>query len=411
MQIEEKNIEAIAGYFAAGCKNCADRHVGVETEHFVINEQGEPITYGDLERIMQKLVRKGDTVVVEDEYFLGYYNDDFSITLEPAAQLEISVMPQKDLQGMERILKKFYVDYGDALQKAGFKMVNVGYHPTRKAEELSLIPKKRYEYMNAYFAHSGSRGYQMMRATASTQVSVDYLNEADFIKKYRLACALVPVFSLITENCPVYEGRKNDRFLTRSFVWQDVDVERCLIPDCTFKEDFGFRTYAEELYRKPPILVKEGSLTYSTENQTIAQWYHNKELDKAEIEHLLSMFFPDVRLKQYLEIRPADSLPVELVLGYVALVRGIFYRKEILDELAEYFIVKDKQEIEAAKNNLMEHGYAGEVYGKPVTEVVDLLFARVMEYADDVEKKMLEPLAVMAKRRMTPAEFLWKDCV
>ena len=50
---------------------------------------------------------------------------------------------------------------------------------------------------------------------------------------------------------------------------------------------------------------------------------------------MLSMFFPDVRLKQYLESRPADSLPVELVLGYVALVRGIFYRKEILDELAE----------------------------------------------------------------------------
>lgn len=408
-KIEKKNIEAIAAYFAAGCKNCAERRVGVETEHFVINEQGKPITYGELDRIMQKLVRKGDTVVMEDGYFLGYYNDDFSITLEPAAQLEISVMPQKDLKGMTQILKSFYNDYGMALQEAGFKMVNTGYHPTRKAEELSLIPKKRYEYMNDYFAHSGSRGYQMMRATASTQVSVDYVNEEDFVKKYRLACALVPVFSLITENCPVYEGKKSERFLTRSYVWQDVDKERCLIPACTFRKDFGFRAYAEELYRKPPILIKEGSLTHSTLNATIAELYREKELDKAEIEHLISMFFPDVRLKQYLEIRPADSLPMEHTLGYVTLVRGIFYRKEILDELAEYFIIKDKQEIEAAKKNLMEHGYAGEVYGKPVSEVVDLLFDRVMKYASDTEKEALKPLAELALKRMTPAEFFWKD--
>ena len=405
-QIEQKNIEAIAAYFKAGCKSCAERRVGVETEHFVINEQGEPITYEELDHIMQKLVREGDTVVVEDGYFLGYYNDDFSITLEPAAQLEVSVMPQKDLQGMEQILKGFYEDYGKALQEAGFKMVNAGYHPTRKAEELSLIPKKRYEYMNAYFAHSGSRGYQMMRATASTQVSVDYLNEEDFVKKYRLACALVPIFSLITENCPVYEGEKSERFLTRSYVWQDVDGERCLIPDCTFDEDFGFRAYAEELYRKPPILVKEGSLTHSTLDATISEWYREKELNKAEIEHLISMFFPDVRLKQYLEIRPADSLPMELALSYVALVRGIFYRKEILNELAEYFTIKDKQEIEDAKHNLMKRGYDGEVYGKPVTEVVDLLFNLVMDYAEDEEKKVLEPLAKLVKNRMTPAEFL-----
>ena len=115
-------------------------------------------------------------------------------------------MPQKDLREIERILKEFYENYGSALQKAGFEMVNVGYHPTRKADELSLIPKKRYEYMNAYFAHSGTKGYQMMRATASTQVAVDYLSEEDFVKKYRLACILAPVFSLFSLARQVYSA-------------------------------------------------------------------------------------------------------------------------------------------------------------------------------------------------------------
>lgn len=406
MLVEQKNIDAITEYFLAGCKSCKERRVGVEIEHFVINDRGEPITYEGLDRLMQELVRKSDRVEEEDGHFLGYYNEEFSITLEPAAQLEISVMPQKRLADIERILKNFYREYGDALAERGFHMVHAGYHPTRRASQLSLIPKKRYEYMNAYFAHSGSRGYQMMRATASTQVSVDYLDETDFIKKYRLACALVPVFSLITDNSPVYEGKKSERFLTRSYVWQDVDSVRCMVPDCTFREDFGFRAYAEELYHKPPILVKEGSLTRYTGESTIAEWYRERELTTAEIEHLISMFFPDVRLKHYLEIRPADSLPMEFSLAYAALVQGIFYQKETLNALTDAFRIEDKRQIEEAKNNLMEKGFDGTVYGRPAAEAVDFLFQSVLERAGEAEKQVIAPLAKLAEKRITPARYL-----
>ena len=411
MNPEQKNIDAIAAYFEAGCKSCVEKRVGIETEHFVLNDQGEPVTYEILDAIMQELVQEGDVVVEEDGHFLGYYNEEFSITLEPAAQLEISVMPQKSVADMERILKRFYKEYGDALLHHGYHLVHAGYHPTRLAGELSLIPKKRYEYMDAYFRHSGSRGYQMMRGTASTQVSVDYLNEADFVKKYRLACALVPVFSLITENSPVYEGKRSPRFLTRSYVWQDVDSIRCLIPDSAFRADFGFRAYAAELYGKPPILVKEGSLTRSTNTSTLAEWYKDKELTLPEIEHLISMFFPDVRLKQYLEIRPADSLPMPLALAYAELVRGIFYRRELLDFFADYFSGADKQNIEAAKNELMEKGYQGIVYGRPVAEVTELLFEKVLVGADESERERMRPLYELVKRKVTPAEVLWKERV
>jgi len=399
----EKNIEAITDYFRRGCKEEYLPKIGVETECFVVDKHGNPITYDVLEQIMQNQVREGDTVVQEDGYFLGYYNKDFSVTLEPAAQLEISVMPQLELKRMEEILRNFYYSYSHALEKEGYVMMNTGYHPTCKAEELSLIPKKRYEYMNDYFANSGSRGYQMMRATASTQVAVDYFSEDDFVQKYRLACALVPILSLLTENCPVYEGEASARFLTRSYVWQDVDKVRCLIPDCAYREDFGFKAYAEELYDKPPILIKEGSRTIPTDSKTINELYCDKELTVEEIEHLISMFFPDIRLKQYLEIRPADSLTMDLTLAYVALVREIFYNKEILGELVNYLIVKDKLAIEDAKNNLMKQGYNGEVYGMPVAEVVDKIFTLVDVYGADESRKYLKPLAELAAKRITPS--------
>lgn len=397
----EKNIEAIADYFRTGCKTCNMYMIGVETEYFVIDNQGNPITYAELEQVMQKQVREWDTIVEEDGFFLGYYNKDFSVTLEPAAQLEISVMPQSSLSRMEEILSDFKEAYGAALKAIGYTMVNTGYHPTRKAEELSLIPKKRYEYMNAYFKDSGSRGHQMMRATASTQVSVDYWDEKDFVVKYRLACALVPVFALLTENSPIYEGIRSERYLTRSYVWQDVDRKRCLIPECTFGSQFGFEAYAEELYNKPPILIKENGCTIYTMDKTIAELYEDKELEKEEIEHLISMFFYDVRLKQYLEIRPADSLPIDLTLAYVALVKEIFYNNTIFNDLAGYLIVHDNREIDAAKNNLMEQGYAGVVYGKKVTEVTDRIFTLIEKYGDDESKKYLKPLMDLVSLRKT----------
>ena len=410
-RIRKRNIAAIAEYFRGGCKDAASLKLGVETEYFVIDKQGRPIAYAELEEVMQKLVAGDDTVVEEDGHFLGYYNKDFSVTLEPAAQLEISVMPQGSLAKMEEILTDFNVAYSKALEAEGYVMVNTGYHPTCKAEDLSLIPKKRYEYMNAYFAHSGSRGYQMMRATASTQVSVDYSNEDDFVRKYRLACALVPILALFTENCPVYEGKPSPRMLTRCYVWQGVDNERCLIPDCTFEAGFGFEAYAKELYDKRPILIIDPvtGQTIATGSKTIGEFYCDQELTTPEIEHLISMFFPDVRLKHYMEIRPADSLPIDLTLAYVALVREIFYNKEIFNELSAYLKVEDKQEIEAAKINLMEHGYHGKVYGKLFTEVADKIFALIKAYGDSESQQYIIPLAELVAKRMTPAQALWGD--
>lgn len=406
MSTEERNLEAMTAYFQEGCKKQEQGCVGVEIEHFVVDDKGEPITYETMEKLLLKQAEQDprNRKAMEDGHFLGYYNEEYSITLEPAAQLEISVMPRKTVGELEKVLDFFYSTYTKALGEAGYHMVNLGYHPTKRADQLPLIPKKRYAYMNEYFKHTGERGIQMMRATASTQVSVDYFSEEDFIRKYRLACKLVPVFSLLTENSPVYEAEKSQRFLTRSYVWQGVDPMRCLIPNCVFEKDFGFRAYARELYGKQPILIRQGEKTIATENASIRELYAKKELTLPEIEHLISMFFYDVRLKHYLEIRPADSLPQELALAYAELVGGIFYHVEVLEFLDQYLPVSDKKQIEAAKAELMQKGYQGMVYGRPVSQVLDTLFEQVYRAAAPEEQKRMEPLYCLERQRITPAE-------
>ena len=54
--------------------------------------------------------------------------------------------------------------------------------------------------MDAYFRQSGKYGKYMMRASASTQVSVDYRSERDLIKKLRVLQKISPILMLMMEN-------------------------------------------------------------------------------------------------------------------------------------------------------------------------------------------------------------------
>ena len=46
--------------------------------------------------------------------------------------------------------------------------------PTVAANQVQRIDKKRYEFMEQYFLKSGTRGLEMMKATAAVHVSIDY---------------------------------------------------------------------------------------------------------------------------------------------------------------------------------------------------------------------------------------------
>lgn len=398
--INEEKVQRVVSYFKSGCKAKNELQIGIEVEHFVLNSQMESISYEEIAKVIKEMMTDTDTLFEEEGALLGYYNDDFSISLEPAAQLEISIMPQKDMKKLEEILTDFYEAYGKKLEAIGYHMETWGYHPAKKAEQLSLIPKKRYEFMDRYFQKSGKHGRNMMRATASTQVSIDFISEQDFVEKYRLLVALIPILSLITDNAKIYEGQPYQGHLIRTMIWKDVDPIRCQIQENCFEDDFGFESYARDILNKPLILVKENQETVFTEEKTALEYYQERQLQEDEIEHIVSMFFPDIRLKKYLEIRMADSLPQELAIAYAQLIWGIFYHKKVQRALQNSLEVKTIREIDEAKDSLMEKGYEGMVYGKPVREVIRALFDMVLEELDESDRERLSPLQKKVEKEM-----------
>lgn len=385
--IKERNLEKIIRYFKAGEKCDGCMKAGVEIEHFVLDDTGKSMHYEVLVRMMEEMRTQSDTPYYEEGHLLGFYNDDYSVTLEPAAQLEISIAPKRTIKEIEKIYVEFQKKAESFLKQRGFYFVNKGYHPFQKAENLDLIPKKRYEYMNRYFEETGTMGKNMMRATASVQVSLDYKDEADFVEKYRLACILSPIFALITDNSPIFEGEKTEKRMVRTMIWNHTDPVRCGIFPPTFDKDFGYRAYAEYLYENPPILVidEEGHAIF-TEDKKADEIYHDREMTEKEVEHLLSMYFPDVRLKNYIELRAGDSMELSFALAYAALVKTVFYTDEIRKELCSFFGNVDREEIEAAKLSLIDQGSQGMAYGRTAAEIIEKLISEVKKYPTEENK-------------------------
>jgi glutamate--cysteine ligase len=260
--IKAENRRLVAAYFEGGFRPKDEaRHLGVEAEHFVVHDDGTPVSYtGEEGNFGMRDVLEYLSAFYTDTFYnlkgelIGLANETASITLEPAAQLEISVAPYADVCDIARSYRMFREAVDPYLSLRGAHLIAHGYHPTTRALDMPLIPKERYRLMNEHFARIGSHGERMMRASASTQVSIDFTDEEDAVRKFRVAAAIGPVLAAITDNTPAFEGEPNQRPIARLSLWRQVDDARCRVVPGTFDEGFGFQAYADWMLGTSPHL-------------------------------------------------------------------------------------------------------------------------------------------------------------
>ena len=437
---------AIARYMARGFLPIDQARIGFELEHFVVDRHTrELVPYltdhhtgkPGVEFILERLAAYYDTTVLErssdgTENLIGLSRAQAAITLEPGAQVEISIGPVARIVELEQLYRDFRREIDPILDEYGYMLLEYGYHPTACAFEIPMIPKDRYAYMDEYFQHTGAHGICMMRASAATQTSIDFTDEHDAIRKLRVANALGPFFAFITDNSPVYESvnvravhdsmcdnehAATQRVSPRSGLaipdrmaritnWDDCDPHRCLVPPAIFDEDYDFMAYASGLLKMPAIFTVESTAEHDKKSTYVGFRPHEdilafKELDDATVELILSLCFYDVRLKNYLEIRQADSMPLEYVLAFVALVKGIFYQEAALSYYAEQFTYLEAAAIAFAKSALRRNGYEAIVYQRPAAEWLDGLIAHAEQGLSADERIYLMPLAQLIQERRT----------
>jgi glutamate--cysteine ligase len=341
----EDKLDRVAAYkqylldfFKQNSKGVCDQ-LGVEFEHFLINKAtmssyryDEPDGQHEL---LRKLVNLGWSIIIEENgNVLAIEKDRHTITLEPGGQVEISLNVAKTVVDIDKAYQSVLGEI-KALLVEDQVLVSIGYHPKTKIQELPLLPKARYKMMYDYFADRGLYCHNMMKGTAATQVSIDYQNELDFIKKFRVANFLSPFISRIFDATPIFEGEIYQGDNCRIMVWEQTDIERSKLIKGSLDKTFSFEDYADFLLGVPPILVHIKGETVFTRGKKLADLLERFDFNESDYEHLTSMVFPDVRVKKFIEIRMPDALPYPYNMAAPALIKGIFYVQSNLDKYYE----------------------------------------------------------------------------
>lgn len=358
-------MDSLTSYIKKGEKGFQTGQIGLEVEHFIIHkETGKVMEYDQIAQMFEQLAPYYSTSTYEQGNRIALENHWVLITLEPGCQLELSIRCTDDLCKIYDKYKEAITPISNFVSQWGYEIVYSGGLPTLPQEKVKRIDKERYHLMEEYFKSSGTRGLEMMKATAAIHVSIDYADEKDFIDKVRIANILHPLFMFLSSNTPMYAGKKNEDVLLRDSIWHHTDEKRCRIIEDLFSEDFGYSSYANYVLDTPMILMHHEDQFISVGDQTGRDLIHRYGDSDGALSHYLSMVFPDIRIKRFIEIRSADSMPIDATMAYCALLKGIFYQPNIFEDYLQ--LTHDIQEIQDVKETIRNQGWDGMIYGMNV---------------------------------------------
>jgi len=178
----------------------------------------------------------------------------------------------------------------------------------------------------------GNGGLDMMLRTATVQANLDFSSEADMARKMRISLCLQPLVTALFAASPFEEGKPSGYLSRRGACWLDTDAARTGIPACAFEDDFGFQAYTEWALDAPMYLVMRDGRYVDCAGSSFRDFMLGRlpqlpgqypTMDDWEVH--ISTLFPDVRLKQYLEMRGADAGPWPWICALPALWKGLLY--------------------------------------------------------------------------------------
>ena len=372
--------------------------------------------------LLEGLRRFGWQGVYEGDTLIALQRGKASVSLEPAGQFELSGAALESIHDICAETRRHLEEIKTVADPLGVGFLGLGFTPTWRREDCPIMPKQRYGIMRAYMPKVGGKGLDMMLRTCTVQANLDFASEADMVKKFRVSLALQPIATALFANSPFVEGKPSGLLSSRANVWTDTDPDRTGMLDFVFREGFGFETYARYALDVPMYFVKRGERYFNTAGRSFRAFMRGDlpELpgERATLgdwsDHLTTLF-PEVRLKQYLEMRGADSGPATRICALPALWAGILYDSTALD--AAWSLCKDWTSEQRAQLRLdaARTGLKGDIGLRTVQGVARDMVAiaksglrrRAKQNANAVDETgFLTEIEEIADSGITPAERL-----
>jgi glutamate--cysteine ligase len=268
---------------------------------------------------------------------------------EPGGQIEISTAPCLSMEKINAQLRSMQDILCQVTKQDNIHFGHFGTNPWFNVQEIGLqMNKPRFRALAQYFDAINSFGKQMMLQTCSLQVNLDLGPDAT-TRKNRIVAAnlMAPFVTAIFANSSIIGGKVNGLKSYRSFIWQHLDSTRTgilpidRISNILNKENL-IDAYLKFALKAPVIYIEDFGDRVFPGNFTFEYWITNPINNLSPtIKHLknhLSLLFPEVRLKGYLELRSVDAPPPEWQMIPAFFYCGLLYSKQQLEKTLDLLL-------------------------------------------------------------------------
>ncbi len=421
------DLDQLIDYFRRGEKPPRRRGIGTEHEKFVIRTSDgsmlsyeEPGGFGDL---FDALVERFDwePAPLDNGHVVAVLGDGGAITLEPGGQFELSGTVTDTVfetaAEFDEHLRQLKAVADDDL-----RFVIWGMNPCVGLDDVPWMPKKRYQLMRRYLPTRGKMAHWMMKTTCTVQANFDYCSEEDAVDLIHTAVLASPVVGALFANSPVQQGEETGFQSRRNFVWwHHTDPDRTGVPSFMYRNDWGYEDYLAYALDVPMFFIRRQGkyvdMTGHSFRQFIDEGYGDFQATVGDFELHLSTLFPDVRLKQFIEVRSADGGPRDAVLALPALWKGLLYDDSARRAVASLFDPLREDE----HRRLVETCYRDGIHGDSPFGSVHHLAEAILSISHDAldriaddaghpsESVFLEPLRQRLSLKRSWADELLKD--
>mgnify|MGYP006245998213 FL=1 len=368
------DVQQMINWVAGGERPADQLKIGTEHEKFLFHRQdlssvayaGETGVGALLERLLTELgpdaepiLEKGTVIGIRD-------SDGGSVTLEPGGQLELSGAPLDNLHETCRETGRHLRHMREAGKPLDIGMLGIGFHPTARREDISFMPKGRYQIMSRHMPKVGTLGLDMMLRSCTVQVNLDYTDEADMRQKFRTSLALQPLATALFANSPFKDGQLSGLLSTRAHAWTDTDAARCGVPACVFDPYFGYEQWIDYILDVPMYFLHRGDDYIDVAGQSFRDFldgmlegHEGQFPSMADFEDHITTAFPEVRMKTFLEMRGADGGPWSNICALPAFWVGLLYDPESLEAASRLVADISPEDVMEARLSASRDGLRG----------------------------------------------------
>ncbi len=408
--------EMLLAGFRSGEKPRSKHLLGLEHEKFVFPiHAARPVPYegaSGIGALLERLAPAGYTPFREtpDSPIIALQKGMLTISLEPGGQLELSGSPLRTAREAHAENQAHLAEVKSAAEALGLRLVALGYRPFGTTADMPWMPKSRYTAMRQTLPERGRLAHNMMLMTSTGQVSLDWEDEADCVRKTVLVARLAPLMVALYANSPLVDGKPSGYLSFRNRVWDEVDPTRCGYLRSFFDGSFSYRAYLDWALDAPILFLRrrgEYLRPKMTFRQFIQQGFEGSPADMSDWTDHLSTLFPEVRLKKVLEVRGADCASAAMTGALPALWRGLLYDRGAMEEGERLLPKLSHEEHLAFHDTARRQGLAGKLGNHELHRLAGEMVAiarRGLERLDREDAPLLEPLAEVAASGRSPGQ-------